>query len=135
MHEILRLRLIYFFSYAVYGVALPYLPLIFHELGFDDSAISLCLLGLGVAALLSPALTAHVADRHWPWNQIMAGLFVGGSGSSLLWLHMGSVLGAFTATLMFFLFFSHSSHKSMGDTLVVMQKRLCQLLIQLKENK
>ncbi len=96
--------MIYFFSYAVYGVALPYLPLVFHEMGFDDSAISLCLLGLGIAALLSPALTAHIADRHLPWNKIMAALFIGSCGSSLLWLYISSIIGAFVATLMFFVF-------------------------------
>lgn len=104
MSDLSRLRLIYFFSYAVYGVVVPYLPLVFHELGFNDSAISLCLLGLGIAALLSPALIAHVTDRHLPWNKVMATLLMGGCGSSLLWLYVNSVFGAFGVTLIFFLF-------------------------------
>lgn len=97
-----HLRVLYGLAYAVYGVLIPFLPLVFHAQGLTDTEISFCLSSVGLAALIPPLLFAHLADRHLPFERIVPVVFAGAALLMPFWLMSSSVTATLLITLCIF---------------------------------
>lgn len=58
-------------SFTIYGILIPFLPLILNALGHSDTETSLAMSGTGLAALIAPIFFAHLADRKVPFRALM----------------------------------------------------------------
>lgn len=103
MNEINKLKIIYFLSYSIYGVVLPFLPLILTDKGLDISSMSFAFLGFGVSAMITPLIVAHFADRKFPWRILMSSLLITTGLIAQTW-HFE--LSKFSFLISIFIFFS-----------------------------
>lgn len=100
--KLLPLRSLYFFAFCVYGVVLPFLPLVLRSRGLSDAEISLNSGALGAAALIAPLVLAHFADRHWSLRSLLRAELCLAGLISLGWLSSTNIWTLFCITLAFF---------------------------------
>lgn len=98
----MALKLFYACAYSVYGVILPFLPLILRSRGLSDSDLSLALSAIGIAGILPPLLFAHLSDRVLSFQRLAPPMLAAGALTPPFWLLTDSIGGAFLVTLGFF---------------------------------
>lgn len=102
MNPRIIISLLYAAIFGVYGVTTPFTPLILKELGLIDQEINLALSMFGLAALSSPLLISHFADRSFSVRRIMTALLVVNLFTIPLWLSATKVLVAAVITFIFY---------------------------------
>ena len=95
----LSIGVTYAVSFTVYGILIPFLPLILNAQGLSDTETSIAMSGTGLAALVAPILFAHLADRKFSFRRLMPALLVGTAGSIAL---LGSSKTAATTFMIIF---------------------------------
>lgn len=98
----LNLRLLYMTCFGIYGVILPFSPLILKEQGLPDGQISLVLSAFGLAALVSPILISHIADRRLPINKLLPILAFCAFLFAPLWVMTNSLASGVLACFLFY---------------------------------
>lgn len=74
----------YAVSFTIYGVLIPFLPLILNAHGLSDTEVSVAMSGTGLAALVAPIFFAHLADRKFPFRQLMPALLLVSASALML---------------------------------------------------
>ncbi len=90
----------YAVSFTIYGVLIPFLPIVLSAQGLSDTEITLAMSGTGLAALVAPLLFAHLADRKFSFRRLMPSLLAL-SAAALVLLHL-----THKVSLTFFVIFS-----------------------------
>lgn len=94
--------MLYAATFGVYGVLTPFTPLILREMGLPDHHISLALSTFGLAAILSPLIISHFADRAFAVRQIITVLLIINMLILPLWLSATTLSVAASTTFLFF---------------------------------
>lgn len=118
----LSLLLLYIFGFAVYGVMVPFLPLILRDKGLSDADISFTLGSFGLAAMTSPVVFGFLADRHFSYNRLVALIFFGAGVASVFLNVIDSPISAFIVILAFYLFFLPYLSLSDQYTLAILEQ-------------
>ena len=71
-------------SFMIYGILIPFLPLILNAQGLSDKETSIAMGGTGLAALIAPVFFAHLADRKFPFRALMPILLLATAASLAL---------------------------------------------------
>ncbi len=97
-------RIIFLFvsTYALYGVLIPFAPIVLRDQGLSDRETNIALSSLGFAALLSPILISHLADRSYSLRQIIVSLLAINALLSPLWIYVRSVGTTALLTLFYY---------------------------------
>lgn len=96
------IRLLYGVSYSVYGLLLPYLPLLLRQQGLSDAELTLALSGIGVSALIPPFLIAHLVDTKLAFERVLPWLLFASTCAIPCWFLANSALAGFIVTVLFF---------------------------------
>lgn len=97
-----RITLLFMSIYGLYGVFWPFLPIILREQGLQDHEVNLALSTLGFAALLSPIMVSHLADRSHPLRRIMVTLLAINGLLSPIWILVDSTITAGFLCLLYY---------------------------------
>lgn len=105
LHPRFAISLLYGLHFAVYGLVLPFLPLIFHARGLSDIQISVALSAVGLATLTSPLIFSHLADSNVSVRGLIGWSLAGAGFMIPFWLVVKSLWLSALITFLHFAFY------------------------------